>query len=407
MKKIHILIVAVMVLLVLFFAIAVSMTLSQAHDFQQLCDQLYTCISYYNRIYNNMDWALHYAQLYTEARDYDTLLKAQAACVAAKAAISAESKPLNSMSTEQYLSLLRRQIDSDVVYVLWNNLPNRCTELLAEMDSLESYLFCQVHFYEMSTPLANWIEHCRSAIQADCEYLSLVTNYLLLQLGHIPDWKTITAQNSTVFSSRDNFSQDAEALKQAYRQAEKEASNYRIGLSDLYSVFSYSDRLSTIGTSIDDQEVHLVLAPYMWSIPDVPVYYPMPEWLECRFSPENETAGFGSTGLDWEYFSEDPAIGAQVPVQTGREIQYSPSCCVVTASNVAQKSMQAYCDLLTAFDIPSQIQVDDTGRIYRLNTSSDLGYLQIEWSQTKTILSFHGTPGCLIPQLYLKALRVQ
>ena len=86
----------------------------------------------------------------------------------AKTAVIEEPLPDNMVRMEQYLELLHNNVDSDLVYALWEDIQEEDTRVIQIIHSLDSCMYEQIHFYEMSPRIELWITDCRTYIQAHC-----------------------------------------------------------------------------------------------------------------------------------------------------------------------------------------------------------------------------------------------
>ena len=425
--------------ILLVFALLISLLfLPKAHrkaeNSQALYQQLSQCLSYYDRIYENMLWSLDYAQAYTKSPSWDSLSRARAACSAAKAAIAEEALPDNTASMNQYLELLQDNIDSDLVYTLWENIQEQNLPLL-QMRTLESFVYEQVHFYEMTSRMENWTGDCRAYIQAHCTYLTLITNYLLLEMDMPSRWTELSQQAPTVFSFSQGWSADQEQITESYTQAQDAYSSFYVRMEDLDSIRGYSIRLESIAVIIAHKpSVSEVMAPYLWQIPGIPAYFPMPEWLESslpgkadtltteadavkekfRFlNPAEETTSDSAEILEdpiispWQYESADSTTQTTRQILAGDAIQDLPVLCRITVAHLPLTEVENYSHLLEEFGLAPQIRTNQERTEMTLEADSGTCHLQVLWTEAETSLLLTEAVGCLIQPAYLEAIMAQ
>lgn len=420
---------------------------------EALYQQLSQCLFYYDSLYESILWSLDYAQEYTTKTDWAALSRARAACTAAKVAIMEEPLLDNTVSMEQYLELLHNNVESDLVYSLWEDIQEEATQFLQIMHSLESFVYEQIHFYEMTPRLETWISDCRAYIQAHCKYLTLITNYLLLQMDMESRWATLSEQMPTIYSFSQDLSTDKTLITEQYAKAHEEYNACYLRMEDLDSICSYSKRLESIATSISHRpSVSDVMAPYMWQIPDIPAYFPMPEWLENTL-PSNsnitetnsveeeikeqyeeqldelEKQYRSSRGADYASAEETDSAQEEIPtnqitvtwqyehlnpdsqkvqqLHVGDKLQDAPTLCRITVQHLPQEEIESYCRLLEECGLTPLLQMNKEGNVTTLEVTSTICRLQITWTEQETVLLLTESIGCLIPATYLKAIRAQ
>ena len=250
MKPIHKILAVILVTTLLASLLLMPKIHRNTQNTESLYQQLSQCLSYYDSLYESIFWSLDYTQEYIDKKDWAALSRARAACTAVKAAIADEPLPDNAVSMEQYLDLLHNNVESDLVYTMWENIQEADTQFLQIMHSLDSFVYEQIHFYEMMPRLATWISDCRTYIQAHCKYLTLITNYLLLQMGMESRLVTLSEQMPTIFSFSQDWLTDKTLITEHYTIAHEEYNSCYLRMENLDSICSYSNRLESIAASI-------------------------------------------------------------------------------------------------------------------------------------------------------------
>jgi len=425
LKPINKLLAVILIITLLASLLLIPEVYQNTQSIEALYQQLSQCLSYYDSLYESILWSLDYAQEYSDKNDWSALSRARAACTAAKAAITEEPLPDNTVSMEQYLELLHNNVESDLVYALWEDPQEEGTMLLQIICSLESFVYEQIHFYEMTPRLETWIGDCRAFIQAHCKYLTLITNYLLLQMDMESRWETLSKQMPTVFSFRQDWSLDETLTAERYAKAHEEYNACYLRMEDLDSISNYSRRLESIATSIPHRpSVSDVMAPYMWEIPDIPAYFPMPEWLENTLPGKSNTLEAKNAKEElkeqyeeaipanqiivaWQYEYLDPESQRVQQLLAGNKLQGAPARCCITAQHLPQEEITNYCRLLEEFGLNPLLQTNKEGDVTTLEVISAICCLQITWTEQETVLLLTEPVGCLIPETYLKAIMAQ
>lgn len=450
MKPVHKILAVILIIALLVSLFFIPEMYRKTQNNNVLYQQLAQCLSYYNSLYENILWSLDYAQKYTVNKEWATLVRARAACTAAKAAVIEEPLPDNMVSMEQYLELLHSNVDSDLVYALWEDIQEEDTQVIQIIHSLDSFLYEQIHFYEMSPRIELWITDCRTYIQAHCKYLTLITNYLLLQMDRESWWKPLSKQLPTVFSSNHDWSIDETLVAERYTEAYEESNACYLRMEDLESICSYAERLENIAESIGhNPSVHDVMAPYMWKVPNIPTYFPMPEWLENTLPGKSSTLeAYGEIQkqfeeeidklerqyrssrrevyapteendsveeeipanhitVTWQYEDLDPDLQKPRQLHAGDQLNGVPTLCRITAQNLPQEEIKKYCSLLEEFGLMPLLQTNNEGNVTTIEVINGICRLQITWTEQNTVLLLTEPVGCLIPATYLKAIMAQ
>ena len=145
-------------------------------------------------IHSQMHWVLDYVDTCLADNQWDSLLKARAACNAAAWYLQGIVLPEFTLTQEQCDSLIGAGIEADFVQAEYLNLPTALRQernTLASLDALLNHdLFLQASWENLSI----WSEACRSALKDQAQYYCLSTNYLLLQLEETALWDSFPEQ---------------------------------------------------------------------------------------------------------------------------------------------------------------------------------------------------------------------
>ena len=131
-------------------------------------------------IHSRMHWVLDYVDACLADNQWNSLLKARAACNAAAAYLQDYDLPAFTLTQEHCNSLLASGIEVDFVQAEYLNLPTALRQELNSLASLDALLNHDVFLQASWESLSTWSEACRSGLEDLAQYYSLSTNYLLL-----------------------------------------------------------------------------------------------------------------------------------------------------------------------------------------------------------------------------------
>ena len=237
-------------------------------DKATLREQWAYCLRVSDWIYEKMLWAFGYADAYAKENTWDNLLKARAACGAAKLSLERVELQEPELTQEQYLLLMEQGIEAEAVLSQFDQLEVARQQNLITLTCLEALLMEDVYLAPTAKKLSDWVETCTQTLKLECQYLCLTTNYLFLQMGD-QQWGKVPEQYSVIFSSCGSWSNDSEQL-QAEGASILDEIEAQLDGSVMYVGFSeYSLTLVQEAQALSE---HLQL------ISGVPAYFPQPSW---------------------------------------------------------------------------------------------------------------------------------
>ncbi|MGM9603483.1 MAG: hypothetical protein ACI3XG_00280 [Faecousia sp.] len=328
-----------------------------------------------------MLWAFDYAGAYARDNTWENLLKARAACSAAKLAFQQVELQGTELAQEQYLELMKKDIEAGVVLVQYDQLETELWQNLVTLTCLETLLTEDVFLSPTALKLSDWVENCRQTVVLESQYLGLATNYLLLQLGE-RQWGDIPDQFPIIGSCCGSWSNDSEQLQ--------------TNCADTLDALAKQPDGEITYSGISEFTLSLVeeageLTAYLQPISDVPGYFPAPAWL-------------------WKdtmycYLVSDPDTQESRLLHSCEELTQAPEICYIRCGTVSLEEVKAYEQLLDDRDVPFYGTWNEEEGTYQILALTGECNMMVEWSQDETILYLKSPIACLIPGLYFAAMQ--
>lgn len=338
------------------------------------------------KIYAQMHWVLDYVDTCLADNQWDSLLKARAACNAAAGYLQGIVLPEFTLTQEQCDSLIGAGIEADFVQAEYLNLPTALRQernTFASLDALLNHdLFLQASWENLSI----WSEACRSALKDQAQYYCLSTNYLLLQLEETALWDSFPEQYPILSQMAADWEEDPDRLLEQgtliLNQYEERIiqMNQCVGTSE-YTLQLVQEALDTGDLTYLSQAIH--------TIGGVSAYVPTPEWMLGEYVSC--------------YLITNPETGEMEPVSSGQEIASVPSGYYVSAS-AAQEEVEQYAQKLASWGFAPAAGWKDENQVYQVVLLNENGSMIVEWTEEETLLYMSQPVACLIPELYWIAM---
>ena len=145
-------------------------------------------LAFSETVNSRMLWAMDYAEAVANDSTWENLLKARAACGAAKLEFQLLQLPEITLTDAQYSLLMDAGIEADVLLMVYESLPLLRSSHLNTITLLENIETNDIFFSAVADAFPGWIEDQKKLIKLDNEYLCITTNYLLLQLEYDSLW---------------------------------------------------------------------------------------------------------------------------------------------------------------------------------------------------------------------------
>lgn len=346
-----------------------------------LREQWVYCLKASEWMYGQMLWAFDYADAYTRENTWENLLKARAACSSAKLALQQVEFQGRELDQEQYLSLMKRHIEADIVLDQFTRLDTECQQNLITLTCLESLLMEEVFLTPTARQLPNWVENCRKTIALNSEYLCFSTNYLFLQMKE-DNWGEIPEEFPIISSFCGQWSTDTEKLQSECADTLDELAE------EMNGEIMYTGILQYALTLLQDAQD---LSAYLQPIANIPGYFPEPLWL-----PED---------VNFYYMVPGPDTQERKLVPSGEALVQLPDTCYIRCGKVSLKEVEAYEQQLTDSGVSAYGAW--SGEAYRILAKSGACKMVVEWTRDETVLYLSAPVGCLISEIYFAALQAE
>lgn len=337
-------------------------------------------------IHSRMHWVLDFVDAFLADNQWESLLKARAACNAAAAYLQDYDLPEFTLTQEQYDSLIGVGIEADFVQAEYLNLPTALGQDLNTLASLDALLnhdmFLQASFESLST----WSETCRGGLEDLALYYSLSTNYLLLQLEQPELWDSLPEQYPTLSQMTAEWEENPDALLE---QGNAILNQYEERLTQMSACVGTSEyTLQLVQEALDTQDLTYLIQA-LHTIENVTCYVPMPNWMLDNYVCTYRVA--------------DPDADEQEAIVPGQELSSAPSGYYVSAS-ATQEEVAQYAQTLASYGFSPSAGWKEENGAYQVVLLEENVSLIVEWTEDETVLYMSDPIACLIPELYLIAM---
>ena len=337
-------------------------------------------------IHSRMHWVLDYVDACLADNQWNSLLKARAACNAAAAYLQDYDLPAFTLTQEQCNSLIASGIEVDFVQAEYLNLPTALRQDLNTLASLDALLnhdmFLQASFESLST----WSETCRGGLEDLALYYSLSTNYLLLQLEQPELWDSLPEQYPTLSQMTAEWEENPDALLE---QGNAILNQYEERLTQMSACVGTSEyTLQLVQEALDTQDLTYLIQA-LHTIENVTCYVPMPNWMLDNYVCTYRVA--------------DPDADEQEAIVPGQELSSAPSGYYVSAS-ATQEEVAQYAQTLASYGFSPLAGWKEEDGTYQVVLLDENVSLIVEWTEDETVLYMSDPIACLIPELYLIAM---
>ncbi len=346
------------------------------------------CLAVTDEVYSQLLWSLDYAAAFASEDSWDSLLKARAACGAAELALQQLQLPEQTLTQEQSAALMDAGIEADIVRKEFEGLDTMRLQNLDTLSALKGLLKNDVYLTASVQMLPAWIADCRQVIQLQCQYLCLMSNGVLLQVGSDELWGQMETELPTLAAARGEWYSDEQLLQAACTDVLDALEKQISDRSETLGVSEYT--LKLVQEAADTGELDR-LSAQINVMDGVPAYFPQPSWLP------NDAA-------QYDLVTDDES-GEKRFVVSGEQILQTPSASYLSCSGVDSDAVEQYALRLTQWGLEVYAEWNETGDTYQVFSFSGESAMLVEWTQEQTSIYLTQPVGCLIPELYLAAMR--
>ena len=337
-------------------------------------------------IHSQMHWVLDFVDAFLTDNQWESLLKARAACNAAAAYLQDYDLPEFTLTQEQCDSLIGVGIEADFVQAEYLNLPTALGQELNTLASLDALLnhdmFLQASFESLST----WSDTCRGGLEDLALYYSLSTNYLLLQLEQPELWDSLPEKYPVLSQMAADWEGNPDVLLEHENAILNQYEERQIQMSACIGASEYT--LQLVQEALDTQDLTYLIQA-LHTIENVTCYVPMPNWMLDNYV--------------CTYRVDNPDTKEQETIVSGQEISSAPSGYYVSAS-ATQEEVAQYAQTLASYGFSPSAGWKEENGAYQVVLLEENVSLIVEWTEDETILYMSEPIACLIPELYLIAM---
>lgn len=337
-------------------------------------------------IHSRMHWVLDYVDACLADNQWNSLLKARAACNAAAAYLQDYDLPAFTLTQEQCNSLIASGIEVDFVQAEYLNLPTALRQELNSLASLDALLNHDVFLQASWESLSTWSEACRGGLEDLAVYYGLSTNYLLLQLENPELWNNFPEQYPTLSQMTAEWEESPDALLEQGNAILNQYEERLAQMSECVGTSEYT--LQLVQEALDTQDLTYLIQA-LHTVENVTCYVPMPNWMledyACTYRVDN---------LDTK---------EQEAIVSGQEISSAPSGYYVSAS-ATQEEVAQYAQALASYGFSPSAGWKKENGAYQVVLLEENVSLIVEWTEDETVLYMSDPIACLIPELYLIAM---
>lgn len=343
----------------------------------------HSCLQAHEETFHAMFWAYDYADAFCRDNQWDSLQKARCTANAALLSLQTLSLPENSLTQEQRAALLKRDIEVDVVTTELETLKTTLQYRTDTMTLLATHLNHDVYLNSNMDTVRPWLQSSQTYSRLEMEYLWLTTNYLLIQLNRQDLWEQWQTDFPTLAACATQWEEDPEVLMDRTDSLMDKLAEEIVLIEGYSGTSQYA--LDMVRQAIETGDLTALGADINW-LEGVPGYFPAPVWL-----PEE---------LPFYSYMDEETLDVWLPTP-GENVTDPPSSCYISCTGVLLEEAEHYADLLTLLGLEPWTAFDEATGIYQMLVTSGNANLTIRWTEEKTEVYLHDSPGCLIPELYL------
>ena len=335
-------------------------------------------------LYSCKSWTLDYVEAFSDDNNWDSLLKARAACLSTKTAFEKTPLPEYSLLQGQYDELQAGGIDAELVKNEYLLISETVRTDIATMRSLDLLLHEEVFYRSVFAEFDTWCRYERSAMEDIAEYYCAATNYLLLQLNMPEVWEQMPEKFPNLFRHAAQWIPEEEAAVDAATGSLDRYEQQIVEMNAFQGAQEYSHAL--VKEALETKNLDY-LAQEINKMEGVPAYIPIADWL--------------LDDVKYEYLVTDPETQKKVSVRSGEKITSTPSALYVECAGISLEEVQGYAQQLADWELPVAAGWETEGETYHVFTKKEDIALIVEWTEESTTFYMSGSLGCLTTELLL------
>lgn len=363
---------------------------SVTEEKQILLEHLTRYLDAEEAILGHARWALDYAQAYARDNSWESLQKARAAAAAAKQAVEYVSLPEYTLTKAQSDALTAAGVEVDALHSEYLGQAMSRTQKATMLGTLEAMLQQDVFLTASVSMFGPWIETNRNLLGDTCEYLCLMTNYLLLQLEDTGLWEQLPRKYPLIAEGQSQWSDDPGGLMESSTEVLDRYESRFVEVEEYLGVADYT--LLLVQEAVQTGELEN-LSRMIHQTDGVPAYIPLPYWM-----PESPR---------YSYVVTDPRTGDVKLVESGQALEEKIAACYIPCPGISREDAESYGQQLTAAGLEPYVQWNEETQTLQLFTVTGESQMLVKWTQAETVIYLTEPIACLIPELYLAAMQAQ
>lgn len=355
----------------------------------KLLMELFELLKINEEVYSNIFRIMEYTEVYGQNNSWDSLLKARASASAALVAIRQMELPTLNLTEGEITILMDKGVEVNAVQrefealQSWHSSKDDTASLFCY--TLEDDVFMKASVEDAIPAMA---EFYQEYFILEYRYLCYFVNYMLIQIDSLDTWQLWIDQFPCMAACADVCYQETSELEVATGLILDEMEVLQAQMGSFLGTSEYT--LEIVQEAVETGNLD-ALQREINEMEDVPGYFPIPNWL-----PDVVNL----------YLVTDLETQEKRLVNAGEELNTVPSACYICCGAISLDNVTAYGEYLAQWDIETYSTWNETKDTWQLLANSGSSTMMIEWTENETLLYLIEPVGCLIPELYLNAMKM-
>lgn len=339
------------------------------------------------QMYAGIFRCLEYTEDYVQTGSWDNLLKARASASAALVELRQMELPAFELTGETMDLLEEAGIEVNAVQrefeILEDTRMSKEDTAVLLCYTLEDDIFLKASAEEALPAMTNFY---RDYFTLEYRYMSLFANYMLVQMDAGDLWDSWKGQLPVMAACSEEWYQETTEVEKATDQVLDEMQTLQTQMGEFLGISEFTLEIVQDAAETGNLDV---LRGEINQISGVPGYFPIPQWL-----PDVVNL----------YLVTDPDTQELRLVNSGEDLNSVPSACYISCGTVSRDDVESYETYLGLWGIETDAGWNETKDTWQMIAESGSSTMMIEWTENETLLYLMEPVGCLIPELYLRAM---
>ena len=354
---------------------------------EKLLKELFRLLEANESVYSSIFRILDHTDSYLQDNSWENLLKARASGSAALVTIRQMEFPLMELTEEEIEVLMAAGVEVNAAQRECEALAGRFADMDVTVslltDTLENDVFLTASVADAIPAMTAFY---REYFTLEYRYLSQFANYLLLQMNEVDIWPAWKEELPCMAACADIWYEATVEVERAAGELFDKMDDLQTQMGSFLGTSEYTLEIVLDAVATGDLET---LQREINQIPGVPGYYPVPGWM-----PD----------VLYLYLVTDPDAQEKRLVQAGEELTSIPSACYISCGEISVEDVEAYEERLAFWGIETYSTWNESKDTYQILAKSGSCTMMVEWTENETLLYLTEPVGCLIPELYLRAM---